>query len=195
MMHPELADERFYEWFGDALKLTDEHWPGSFVHPMAVVSKDCTIGEGTKIWSGALVRNGTKLGKGVSVGIGCALEGCEIGDGTHLNPHVLAGNNIIIGKRCFIAGNVVLCNDAWPSVDRDAFGGWHPKPNDVLCRIGDDTAICTGAIILPGVTIGSNCLVGAGVVMRDNLPDGYAATSSTRFVKIDPSRIHRVRPC
>ena len=169
-------------------------WSGVYVHPLAVVDDTNTIGPGTKIWSGALVRNGTILGSDVSVGIGCALEGSVIGDGTHLNPHCLAGVGLVVGKRCFLGGHVVLCNDAFPSVDRDADGGWYPSPGFVTVRVGDDTAICTGAIILPGVTIGNRCLVAAGAVCGVDVPDDHMFLRDGRIKPIDRTRIERMKP-
>ena len=38
-------------------------------------------------------------------------------------------------------------------------------------RIGENTWICTGALILPGVTVGKNCVVGAGAVVTEDIPD------------------------
>ena len=169
-------------------------YQGAYIHPLAVVDDTNTIGQGTKIWSGALVRNGTVLGENVSVGVGCALEGCEIGDDTHLNPHVLAGVGLVVGKRCFLGGHVVLCNDAHPSVSREANGGWHPSPGFVTVRVGDDTAICTGAIILPGVTIGNRCLIAAGAVCGVDVPDDHMFLRDGRIKPVDVSRIDRMRP-
>lgn len=38
-------------------------------------------------------------------------------------------------------------------------------------RIGEGTWIGTGAIILPGVTVGNHCVVGAGAVVTRDIPD------------------------
>ena len=37
--------------------------------------------------------------------------------------------------------------------------------------IGDDVWIGTNAVILPGVTIGSHCVVAAGAVVTKDIPD------------------------
>jgi acetyltransferase-like isoleucine patch superfamily enzyme len=37
--------------------------------------------------------------------------------------------------------------------------------------IGDDTFVGTCSIILPGVTIGKNCVIGAGSVVTHDIPD------------------------
>lgn len=42
-------------------------------------------------------------------------------------------------------------------------------------HIGENTWICTGAIILPGVTIGKNCIIGSGSVVTHDIPDNSLA--------------------
>ena len=41
-----------------------------------------------------------------------------------------------------------------------------------LVVIGNDVWICSHVIILPGVTIGKNVIVGAGAVVTKDIPDG-----------------------
>jgi acetyltransferase-like isoleucine patch superfamily enzyme len=40
------------------------------------------------------------------------------------------------------------------------------------CRIGRFVYISYGAIILPGVTVGDHCLIGAGAVVTKDVPEG-----------------------
>ncbi len=182
-------EDEFLVW-GNRVTTID---PTAFIHKLAVVDDTVTIGANTKIWSGALVRNGTKLGANVSVGIGCALEGCEVGSFTHINPHVLMGVGIIVGERCFIAGSCIIANDVWPSADREANGGWNPPPGWVTVRIGDDTALGSLAVVMPGVTIGSRCMVAAQACVTADLPDDHLWTRDGKIKRIDPSKILRMR--
>lgn len=54
------------------------------------------------------------------------------------------------------------------------------------CRVGDNTLIGMGAIVLNGAVIGKNCIVGAGAVVTQNtvIPDGT-------LVLGNPARIRR----
>lgn len=53
-------------------------------------------------------------------------------------------------------------------------------------RIGKDCFIGTNAIILPGITIGDNCVIGAGsVVTRDVPPRCIAAGNPARIIRTD----------
>ena len=51
-------------------------------------------------------------------------------------------------------------------------------------RIGDDCWIGGNAIILPGVTIGHRCIIGAGAVVTKNIPDDSLAVGNpARVIK------------
>ena len=171
-----------------------ERFPGVFIHPLAVVDDTCTIGAGTRIWSGALVRAGSIIGADVSIAVHCAIEGAHIGDGTHLNPGVLAGPGAIIGARCFLAGYVVLCNDAWPSVSRNnEYGVWEPYDGWVCVRVGDDTSIGTNSVIMPGVTIGKRCMIAAMSCVTEDVPDDCLYTRDGRIKRIRLGTIQRMK--
>jgi acetyltransferase-like isoleucine patch superfamily enzyme len=38
-------------------------------------------------------------------------------------------------------------------------------------EIGDFTMVGAGSVILPGLNIGKNCIVGAGAIVTKNIPD------------------------
>ena len=42
-------------------------------------------------------------------------------------------------------------------------------------RVGNNTHIGWNAIIMPGVTIGSNCIIGCGAVVTKDIPDNSVA--------------------
>lgn len=41
--------------------------------------------------------------------------------------------------------------------------------------VGDNTWVASGSIICPGVTIGRNCVIGAGSVVTHDVPDNMLA--------------------
>ena len=51
-------------------------------------------------------------------------------------------------------------------------------------NIGNNVWICTGAIILPGVTIGDNSVIGAGsVVTKDIEPNSLAVGNPCKVIR------------
>jgi acetyltransferase-like isoleucine patch superfamily enzyme len=78
---------------------------------------------------------------------------------------------ISIGSNCVVSGNVhFFTHDGGVNVIN------HLKRTDVdkiaPILIGDNVFIGYGTLILPGVHIGSNTIVGAGSVITKNIPDG-----------------------
>lgn len=75
-----------------------------------------------------------------------------------------------LGDHVAVAGDVrFLTHDgtAW------LFRREHPKLHILgRIRVGDDSFVGQGAILLPGVTVGARCVVGAGAVVREDVPDG-----------------------
>lgn len=50
--------------------------------------------------------------------------------------------------------------------------------------IGNNVWICTGALVLPGVTIGDNSVIGAGsVVTKDIPPNSLAVGNPCRVIR------------
>lgn len=76
-------------------------------------------------------------------------------------------NGIKVGRRFLFAPGVKLISSNHNPVERDVAVNSHP------IEIGDDVWIGANAIILPGVKIGNNCIIGAGaVVTKSFLAEG-----------------------
>jgi maltose O-acetyltransferase len=132
----------------------------------------------------------------------------SVGEGTELRPplYVDYGSHITIGARCFanfglvaldvapitigddvqIASNVQLLTPTHPVEPGPRRAKWEAaKP----IMIGDNVWLGGGAIVLAGVTIGENTVVGAGtVVVRDLPPNVVAVGNPARIVRqLDPN--------
>lgn len=132
-----------------------------------------------------------KLGRDVRLHAFVNLYGCEIGDETSIGTFVEIQKGVRVGARCkiqshtficegvtiedevFVGHNVNFINDRHPAAttrrgspktDRD----WKLEQTRVKRR----AAIGTGAIILPGLTIGEGAVVGAGAVVTTDVADG-----------------------
>lgn len=136
--------------------------PGAIVHPPLDVegAERVSIGEGTYVLAGARIaclpggeiQIGARTYLGRDLTIVCAVR-VEIGD------------DVMGSDRLLFADTEVDPRD--PSRPVAAQGVADGRP----VRIGDGTFLGTGAMVLPGVEIGVRCLIGAGAVVTESVPD------------------------
>ena len=116
------------------------------------------------------------------------------------------GSNILLGKKCFFNFNCVVLDVCRVRIgDFTLFGpavqiytATHPLDAELrrtseFCKpveIGSDVWVGGGAIILPGVRIGSRAVIGAGSVVTRDIPDAvFAAGNPCRVIRpIEQSR-------
>lgn len=103
---------------------------------------------------------------------------CEV----NMNCTFLDDNKIVIGDRTLIAPNVQIYTAFHPQSAADRFGRLGADGSFSFCVtqsapvvVGSDVWIGGGAILLPGVTIGDNVVIGAGSVVTGDIPDNVVA--------------------
>lgn len=107
-----------------------------------------------------------------------------IGNNTEINMNCtfLDDNRIEIGNNCLIAPDVKIYTAYHPTNVTERFGEPKSDGSFEFCKtrtkpviIKDNVWIGGGVIILPGVTIGSNVVIGAGSVVTKDIPDNTIA--------------------
>ena len=103
---------------------------------------------------------------------------CEV----NMNCTFLDDNRIVIGDNALIAPNVQIYTAFHPTSAAERFGPPREDGSFAFCKtqtapviIGDNVWIGGGAILLPGVTIGSNTVIGAGSVVTKDIPSNVVA--------------------
>jgi len=142
------------------------------IHPSAEVATDAAIGEGTRVWNEAQVRERARvgrdciLGKGVYVG-----EDVVIGDRCKIENRASLFAGVTLEDGVFIGPHVIFANDRFPRAvnpDGSLKGADDWTVGRSLVRHG--ASVGAGAVVLPGVTIGAWAMVGAGAVVTADVP-------------------------
>lgn len=133
------------------------------VHPSSFVATK-KIGKKTYIWAFCNILEKAQIG-----------ENCNINDHVFIENDVIVGNNVTIkcgvqlwdGIRLedyvFVGPNVTFSNDPFPRSKQ------YPK-EFLKTLVKKGASIGANATILPGLTIGSNSMVGAGAVVTKDVP-------------------------
>ncbi len=105
-----------------------------------------------------------------------------VGDGTFLGHECafLIAERVEIGAACLLAGGVRVQDHDGHPLDAAARRRGDPVPPEQIrpVRIGNNVWVGARAIILKGVTIGDNAVVGAGSVVRDDVPANTVVTGN-----------------
>ena len=112
---------------------------------------------------------------------------CEV----NMNCTFLDDNEIHIGDYALIAPNVQIYTAFHPQNANDRFGEAKEDGSFAFCKtqtapvyIGKHCWIGGGAIIMPGVSIGDNVVIGAGSVVTKDIPSNSVAYGN-------PCRVHK----
>lgn len=158
---------------------------GVYVHPSADVSADAKVGEGTKIWHQAQVREGAVIGRGCVIGKGAYVDtDVRVGDFCKLQNGVFVFHGFNLEDGVFLGPGAMLLNDKHPrAINPDGTpksdADWEVSAGVV--RHG--AAVGGGAVVLPGVTVGRMALVGSGAVVTRDVPERGIVTGNPARIR------------
>jgi UDP-2-acetamido-3-amino-2,3-dideoxy-glucuronate N-acetyltransferase len=135
------------------------------IHESALIDESALLGPGTRVWHFCHVMAGARIGADSMLGQGCFVgRDVSIGDRVRIQNNVSVFEGVAIEDDVFVGPSAVFTNVNRPRafVKRSAY-------EKTLVRRG--ASIGANATILPGITLGSYCLVGAGAVVRNDVPD------------------------
>jgi len=121
------------------------------------------------------------------------LYGCAIGDETKIGSFVEIQKNATVGSRCKISSHTFICegvtiedcvfvghgvmfiNDRYPRATMQGQLKTDADWQVTSTRVRRGASIGSGVVVMCGVTIGENALVGAGAVVTRDVPDNAVA--------------------
>lgn len=143
-----------------------------YIDPLASVSKKAKIGDGTRVWHQAQIRENAKIGKKCVIGKGVYIDkGVSVGDRVRIQNYASLYYYCNIENDVFIGPYVCLTNDPLPRAS--TVNGLPKKekdwnPGKTIIKKG--ASLGAGVIVLPNVTIGKYAMIGAGAVVAEDVP-------------------------
>lgn len=151
----------------------------ALIRSNSVLYSGSVIGEGFQTGHHVTVREKTEIGNEVSIGTLSDVQGnCHIGNYVRLHSNVHIGQLSRIDDFVWIFPYVVLTNDPTP-----------PSENFVGVHVYSFAIIATGTVVMPGLEIGQDSLVGAGAVVTKNVPPYAVVVGNPGKVTSDVRRI------
>jgi acetyltransferase-like isoleucine patch superfamily enzyme len=140
--------------------------------PTADIADNAVIGEGTKVWSYAVIARDVVIGRDCVIGAGShVMVGARLGDAVRVQSQCFICEGAEVGHRVFFGVGVVMSADKYPRVGKTDY-----QPNPPI--IEDDVVVGSGAILLPGVRLGAGCFVGAGAVVTRSVAPGQTVVGN-----------------
>lgn len=137
-----------------------------YIHPSSFIDEPCQIGAGTKIWHFCHVMAHASIG-----------TGCILGQNVHVANGVGIGNNVKIQNNVSIYTGVELEDDVFCGPSCVFTNVINPRSQVnrhseyMRTRVMRGATIGANATIICGITIGQYAFIGAGAVVRHDVPD------------------------
>jgi UDP-2-acetamido-3-amino-2,3-dideoxy-glucuronate N-acetyltransferase len=147
-----------------------------FVHPQGICETS-DVGDGTRIWAFAHVLAGARIGADCNICDHVFVENdVVVGDRVTVKSGVQLWDGLRVADDVFIGPNATFTNDPFPrskAYEHETSATW----------VEYGASIGANATILPGLTIGSRAMVGAGAVVTHDVPaNAIVAGNPARIV-------------
>jgi UDP-2-acetamido-3-amino-2,3-dideoxy-glucuronate N-acetyltransferase len=139
--------------------------PDFFVHESSYVDEGARIGKGTRIWHFSHVMPGAVIG-----------ENCNLGQNVVVMPGTVIGNNVKIQNNVSIYEGVTLEDDVFCGPSCVFTNVINPrshvsrKSEYLKTLVKRGASIGANATIVCGATLGEYSFIGAGAVVRGDVP-------------------------
>jgi len=144
--------------------LQDSH--NYYSHESAIIDDGAEIGANSKIWHFSHIMSKAKIG-----------QSCVLGQNVFVANNVVLGNNVKVQNNVSIYDGVICEDDVFLGPSMVFTNVYNPRSNvdrksefkQTLVKQG--ASIGANATIVCGVTLGKYSFIGAGTVVKKNVPD------------------------
>ncbi|MFA5068989.1 MAG: Gfo/Idh/MocA family oxidoreductase [Candidatus Omnitrophota bacterium] len=137
-----------------------------FCHQSSYVEEGVRIGDGTRIWHFSHILSGSDIGKNCVIGQNVSIgPDVKIGNGCKIQNNVSVYKGVCLEDDVFCGPSCVFTNVYTPRAFIDR------KKEFLPTLVKKGASIGANATIVSGVTIGSYAFVGAGAVVKKDVPD------------------------
>ena len=143
----------------------------------AYIEGPCFIDEGADVGPNCFIRPCTSIGKNARVGNACEVKNSIIMDGTHVGHLSYVGDSVFCEK-CNLGAGTLMANLRFDDghvmmMVKDKVVDTGRRKLGVI--LGDNVKTGINALFMPGVKVGNNCWVGAGLMVERDLPPNTIA--------------------
>lgn len=179
-----MLDDRYISLLGNFDRIHPDTKIGKNVRigEGTVIEKECEIGDNTLIGHNCVLRPRTKIGHDSMIGHLTVFEGDN-----------KVGNDVVVHSQCHITSHTVIEDHVFVGPTVTFINTRNIKHGRNIPLVLDAAVIRYGArigaksIILPGVEVGREAVVGAGsVITKDCKPFGMYIGPAAKFVKEVP---------
>lgn len=152
--------------------------------PLHQIASNVLLGKNVRIF-GFTNLYGCEIGNDVKIGTFVEIQkGAKIGARCKISSHTFICEGVTLEEEVFVGHNVVFTNDLYPRATNgegalQTEADWQVVPT--LVKHG--ASIGSGAVLLGGIIVGENAIIGAGsVVTKDVPPNTVVAGNPARVI-------------
>ncbi|MEK4519891.1 hypothetical protein NSS64_31905 [Paenibacillus sp. FSL H8-0122] len=152
----------------------------ALIRTESIIYGDTVIGENFQCGHKVTIRENSNIGNNVRIGTLSDIQGdCTIGNYVSLHSNVHIGQKSEIKDYVWIFPYVVLTNDPTP-------------PSDELLgvKIESFAIVATGSVLLPGVMIKEDALIGAGSIVTKDVAEGAVVVGNPAK---EIAKVHQIK--
>jgi len=132
------------------------------IHPLADV-QSINISESTRVWQFVVILKNAQIGSNCNICSHCFIENdVKIGSNVTIKCGVFLWDGITIEDNVQIGPNVTFTNDKYPRAK---------QPFELQrTLVKKNASVGAGTVILGGICIGENSMIGAGSIVTKDVP-------------------------